>query len=155
MIGLLAGTEGDAVEHIDKHPVKRSTALWSAFLLVATSLASQLVAIPAAWAAPSVDRAEVCVASDGTFRFSVDFTETAESVIIFRVNADDGPFTTDLERFAVNFDSETGATSAEQPPEVETFGVPPFDRWVDGPVEDYTATSIGLDRWRVEGGLAP
>ncbi|HAX80936.1 MAG TPA: hypothetical protein DCY40_00005, partial [Actinobacteria bacterium] len=135
--------------------VRRPTALWSAFLLVATSLASLLVAVPAAWAASSVDRAEVCVASDGTFRFSVDFTATAVAEIVFRVNADDGPFPPVLERFAVNFDSETGTTSAAQPPEVETFLSPPFDRWVDGPVEDYTATSIGPDRWRVEGGLAP
>lgn len=117
-------------------------------------LVSLLVAAPAG-AAPSIDAASACVEPDGTFRFTVDVAETVADEIIFRLNADSGPFGTDLERFQVNFDAATGEVTRDVVPAVTTFGTPPFDRWVDGPVADYRATSLGAGRWRVEGGLAP
>lgn len=126
---------------------------------VAVLVLSGLVVVAApAVAAPSIERAEVCVDADGTFRLLAEFTEPSADEVAFRLNADDGPFVADLERFEFNFDPATGEFTRDPPavPEVNTFGTPPFDRWVDGQVEDYTLTALAdAGQWRIEAALQP
>ena len=119
-------------------------------LLLSTVFAvASLVVAGTAMAAPSVTTAEACV--DGSsFEFITQFTDLgATDPIIFRIDAESDPLASPSERISSNFDP-AGIIDFAQ---VETFGTPPFDRWLDGTISaaDLTVTVLGGGSWRVEG----
>ena len=86
------------------------------------------------------------------FAFSVQVTETQPDDIIFRIGADGIPFASPTERIAVNFDSVTGLVTT-QLPEVQTFGTPPFDRWLDGSIPDFAIEAVSVGVWKISGSV--
>lgn len=100
--------------------------------------------------AATIDESSLCVSAE-SFHFDVRVTGEGEE-LIFRIGADDPPFSTPNERIAVNFDSTTGDIT-RQDPEVQTFGSPDFDRWLDGPIADFSLSGEGGFSWRVSGSV--
>ena len=110
--------------------------------------------------AGTVDDVGLCVDNEKfafSVQFSVQVTETQpDNIIIFRIGADGTPFALPTERIAVNFDSITGDLVTAQLPEVQTFGTPPFDRWLDGSIPDFAieVVSTGVTGvWKISGSV--
>jgi hypothetical protein len=75
--------------------------------------------------------------------------------VIYRIGADNESFTTPIERIEVNF-YNTGAIARGAIPAVSSFpngsDVPP-DRWLDGPIADFTMEQTDVDDWHIFGSV--
>jgi hypothetical protein len=108
---------------------------------------------PLAAAVTSIDEVNMCAGGSAVeFDVVITNTNTVDERVRFRIGADSTPFSTPTERFAVNYSAVDGSI-LDQPPELQTFGTPPFDRWQDGPVTDFSATNEGVGRWRLQATL--
>lgn len=103
--------------------------------------------------AATIDASAFCVDTE-SFHFDVTVTGDGNELIV-RIGADDDPFVTPNERIATNFDTTTGEFTREPPlvPQVQTFGSPPLDRWVDGPIADFELIDLGGHSWRLVGSV--
>jgi hypothetical protein len=107
----------------------------------------------------TVQAAQFCTA-DGIFYFDLRFYAEANDAenldIIVGVGADGFPFQRGQEAIRVNFGEQGQIT--RQPPIVrssaDSDGTVPPDRWLDGPIDDFTITSLQGFNWRAHGSVA-
>jgi cell division septation protein DedD len=135
----------------------KNLALLAVFAVASVSLVIgvQAPSRASALVLPSINVVEYCV--DGSaFRFTVDLMDVpvvpGTDVVNFDIGADGNPFVSPVEVFLANFAPSDGTITAG--PLVSTAGTPLFDRWqAEGPVADFTLTSLGGGAWRLEGGM--
>jgi len=118
--------------------------------LICLSLLIATLVFPVSSLGVGITSASYCVHGGG-FEFAVELADVVAGINVFRIGADSGPFSGNTERFDLNFDGTTGAISAG--PEINTFGSPLNDRWLDGAVTICTLTDLGGGAWRLEGTL--
>ncbi len=111
-----------------------------------------LISMPAL--AGTVDSGKFCV-TDTEMQFDVEITSVNVDTfdVFFGVTAEGSVYVAPVEVLGVNFDPVTGEVTRSEK-KVSTYEVPEFDRWVDGPVEDFTIESLGNRQWRLFGTVA-
>jgi len=121
--------------------------------LICLSLLIATLVFPVSSLGVGITSASYCVHGGG-FEFAVELADVVAGINVFRIGADSGPFSGNTERFDLNFDGTTGAISAG--PEINTFGSPLNDRWLDGAVTIFTLTDRGRYlRMRTCVGISP
>lgn len=116
-----------------------NTQRFKAILLLASACAFSLPTF-----AGTVDTADFCV-TETEMQLDIRLSALDPDVfdIIFQISPDAGTFTAAArESLSVNFDMHTGAITRQEPI-VRTNGEPETDRWVDGPIENFTIVATG------------
>ena len=91
----------------------------------------------------SIDAVSACAGPDH-FEFEVTATGTdGEMVFQLAADSDPDPQLGPTERVATQINALTGDINSEAEPIAESFGTPPFDRWQDGLLDDFSIDAAG------------
>ena len=86
----------------------------------------------------SIDQTRFCTTPD-YFEFEVTATGTTEEMVfLIAADSDPDPQAGPTERIATQINALTGEINSEANPIAESYGAPPFDRWLDGYLADYS-----------------
>ncbi|MDH3265999.1 MAG: hypothetical protein OEM25_03445, partial [Gammaproteobacteria bacterium] len=126
---------------------------------VAAPPASQKIGFPGLLlqAPTTINEAKFCAVGTSflfDLRFHAEADDASSFDIIVGVGADNSPFVLPNESIRVNF-GETGQIT-RQAPAVRwspSTTEDPIDRWLDGPIDDFTIESVGDSEWHVFGSV--